>query len=642
MLLKERRAAQYVRMSTDMQQYSIENQRDAIALYAARYGFTIVRSYEDAGRSGLRLDDREALKNLIADVRLGRADFSMILVYDVSRWGRFQDSDESAYYEFLCKRAGVAVEYCAEQFANDGSLTATVMKNIKRAMAGEYSRELSIKVHVGQCRIAAMGFRRGSAPGYGLRRCLVDVNGKRKTELAPGQWKSIAADRVILVPGPAQEIMTIKRIYSMFVDEGLSLNDITARLNAEGSRNAHGRVWLSTAVRDILSNEKYIGNNVFNLTTTKLRGKWRKNPPSEWVRAKQAFEPIVSRKLFQRAHQILEQNRSYSANELLDSLTAVWCQQGTLSVEALAACKYAPGPHAYQRTFGGLMHAYVLVGYQRPRLKSWAKNQKFRTAMNNEIIARVHSEGGRVKPLPGGYMLRANDELSISTCVVRLVTTDQADKRWNIGYKTHKRPDVLVVARVAELQEKLSDYYCIPYLLIGRNWLTFSDGNSARLDPFHMPSLAPLYELLAREPIQDVSEQAPASPPIAAPETQDTPGVSAWPAADVETSIVGTIIKLRAVLSDPGFAELMAAQGIATIPRLLLGPRTQQAKGYGASVLGFAIVWAFVLRLMSHAEIERHIKQAWPQFSTEMKMTYLSVLTRGPLARLPHAIVFPD
>ncbi|MEO6246527.1 MAG: hypothetical protein ABIQ12_13930 [Opitutaceae bacterium] len=27
--------------------------------------------------------------------------------YDVSRWGRFQDADESGYYEYICKRAGI-------------------------------------------------------------------------------------------------------------------------------------------------------------------------------------------------------------------------------------------------------------------------------------------------------------------------------------------------------------------------------------------------------------------------------------------------------------------------------------------------------------------------------------------------------
>jgi DNA invertase Pin-like site-specific DNA recombinase len=96
-------AAQYVRMSTEHQKYSTENQAEIIAQYADRRGFEIVRTYEDAGKSGLRLNGRQALQRLIADVRSGSADFTAILVYDVSRWGRFQDADESAYYEFICR-----------------------------------------------------------------------------------------------------------------------------------------------------------------------------------------------------------------------------------------------------------------------------------------------------------------------------------------------------------------------------------------------------------------------------------------------------------------------------------------------------------------------------------------------------------
>jgi DNA invertase Pin-like site-specific DNA recombinase len=114
------RAAQYVRMSTEHQKYSTENQSEAIQQYAVRRRIEIVRTYADEGKSGLRLEGRAALKQLIEDVQTKRADFTIILVYDISRWGRFQDADESAYYEYICKRAGISVQYCAEQFENDG------------------------------------------------------------------------------------------------------------------------------------------------------------------------------------------------------------------------------------------------------------------------------------------------------------------------------------------------------------------------------------------------------------------------------------------------------------------------------------------------------------------------------------------
>jgi DNA invertase Pin-like site-specific DNA recombinase len=104
------RAAQYIRMSTEHQRYSLENQAAVIAEYAERRGYEIVQTYEDAGKSGLSLKGRDGLKQLLADVLTGQETFSPILVLDVSRWGRFQDTDQSAHYEFLCRNAGVPVE----------------------------------------------------------------------------------------------------------------------------------------------------------------------------------------------------------------------------------------------------------------------------------------------------------------------------------------------------------------------------------------------------------------------------------------------------------------------------------------------------------------------------------------------------
>ena len=65
------RAAQYVRMSTEHQKYSTENQGDAIQHYAESRGIEIIRTYADAGKSGLSLDGRDALKQLIDDVQNG-------------------------------------------------------------------------------------------------------------------------------------------------------------------------------------------------------------------------------------------------------------------------------------------------------------------------------------------------------------------------------------------------------------------------------------------------------------------------------------------------------------------------------------------------------------------------------------------
>ncbi len=158
-------AAQYLRMSTDHQQYSIDNQADMIRKYADAQGFEIIKTYADEAKSGLALKHRLGLAKLLSDVVGGPQPYKAILVYDVSRWGRFQDADESAYYEFLCKSAGLPIHYCAEQFVNDGAMPNVVMKALKRAMAAEYSRELSSKVFEGEKCISQLGFWVGSVPG---------------------------------------------------------------------------------------------------------------------------------------------------------------------------------------------------------------------------------------------------------------------------------------------------------------------------------------------------------------------------------------------------------------------------------------------------------------------------------------------
>lgn len=198
------RAAEYVRMSTEHQRYSTENQSDAIRQYAQQRGLEIVRTYADEGRRGLNIDGRSGLQRLLSDVESGVADFSVVVVYDISRWGRFQDSDEAASYEYRCRANGARVAYCAEQFENDGSIGSDVQKVVKRRMAAEYSRELSVKVFAGQSRLIRMGFRQGGPPGYGLRRYLIGESGELKGELSRKQHKSIQTDRVILVPGPSK------------------------------------------------------------------------------------------------------------------------------------------------------------------------------------------------------------------------------------------------------------------------------------------------------------------------------------------------------------------------------------------------------------------------------------------------------
>jgi DNA invertase Pin-like site-specific DNA recombinase len=132
----------------------------------------ITRTYADQGKSGVLLAHRAGLIELLDNVLSKRATYSAILVYDVSRWGRFQDSDESAFYEFICKESGIPVHYCAEPFGNNGSPHDTLLKTLKRTMAGEFSRELGVKVSEGKRRITKLGFSDGWRCGLRLSSCV--------------------------------------------------------------------------------------------------------------------------------------------------------------------------------------------------------------------------------------------------------------------------------------------------------------------------------------------------------------------------------------------------------------------------------------------------------------------------------------
>jgi DNA invertase Pin-like site-specific DNA recombinase len=361
------RAAQYVRMSTDYQRYSIENQAAVIATYAEVHHLSIVRTYRDDGVSGLKIKNRIGLTELISDVASGKADFDHILVYDISRWGRFQDIDESAHYEFICKQAGIKVHYCAEQFDNDGSMLSSIVKNLKRVMAAEYSRELSTKVFAGHSRLVRLGFRHGGPLGYGLGRELFDEQDRLKGQLKKGEYKSIRTDRIGVRPGTDHEVAVVRWIFDQCL---LKKSDakIARELNQRAVPTGTGRPWKSNFVSRVLQNENYIGNIVFNRTSHKLKTRTIQNPPDKWIRSKQCIEPMVDLAVWERVQHIIEDRRTeISDDEMLLRLRKTLQRKGRLSMAIIDETSGLPCADTYLHHFGSLREAYRLIGYTAER-----------------------------------------------------------------------------------------------------------------------------------------------------------------------------------------------------------------------------------------------------------------------------------
>jgi DNA invertase Pin-like site-specific DNA recombinase len=497
------RAAAYVRMSTEHQQYSTSNQMDVIREYAARRNMEIVIIYSDEGKSGLNIQGRDSLARMIADLQNEQADHKCILVYDISRWGRFQDADESAYYEYLCKRAGIAVHYCAEQFENDGTPTSTIIKSVKRVMAAEYSRELSAKVFQGACRLIQLGFKQGGTAGFGLRRMLVDHTGQKKGLLKMGEHKSIQTDRVILVPGPDEEIKIVCWMYNAFVKEKKSEWEIAKVLNEQGILTDFQHPWTRGTVHEVLTNEKYLGHNVYHRTSCKLKQKHVENPPDKWIRANNAFVGIIDSALFLAAQGIiLTRSHKLSDEEMLDKLRGVLTQHGRISGVLIDEAEDLPSSSAFRNRFGSLVSAYRLIGYDPEIDYSFIEINRQIRKKHPEIVAEVLEKlrqiGASVTVDEKTDLILVNEEWTVSIVLCRYQQSEAGTARWVIRLDEGLKPDITIAVRLDETNAGIRDYYLLPALDMTWGKLRMAEENGVYLDVYRFEALDYFYVIAER------------------------------------------------------------------------------------------------------------------------------------------------
>jgi len=375
-------AAQYVRMSDDLQRFSIENQKAAIWEYALKHGFEIIKTYADPGKSGVAIKNRPGLRELLKDVVRGNTPYKAILVYDVSRWGRFANSDEAAHYEFLCSSAGIPLHYCAEQFANDGTATSSLLKALKRSMAAEFSRELGEKVFRGKTRLVQMGYWVGGQPGFGFRRMMVSGDGTRQRMLASGERKSLTTDRIILVPGPQGEIECVRRMFSLAI-KGLGATEIARELNRTGMAKTN-KPWSERTVALILRNPKYAGWNVWNQGTARLQATRRLLKRGDWITRPQSFTGLVNQETFDKVQATLptRADAQWSDSEILTKLRRLLAIKGRLGDALIRHTPWMPGISTIRKHFGSAKKAYVAVGYH-------AVEVDCPTSENHELTRRI-------------------------------------------------------------------------------------------------------------------------------------------------------------------------------------------------------------------------------------------------------------
>lgn len=493
-----RRAVAYVRMSTERQEYSTRNQLDIIEQYAADRCLDLIAVYEDAGKSGLTKKGRPGLCRLIEDVQRAH-NFSFILVYDVTRWGRFQDIDESAYYEYLCRINGVNVAYCAEVFENDGTPYASIIKALKRVAAADYSRELSAKVFKGQCRIISMGYKVGGQAGYGLRRVLLDDQGEVLQVLRQGERKALQNYRVVLAPGPALEIAVVNQIFQWYVD-GAGDRRIAAVLNAQSIPTERGGPWTHDIIRYMLRSEKYIGNLVYNRASFKLHRKYVRNPPDDWVRYEAAFPAIVPSELFRAAvEERARRNPRYTRETLIECLRRVYIKHGRISSTLIDIDPDAPNARLIGYHFGTMRAALAAAGIPPSFNDLFLETRDRLYALRNQIIAEMQvlitEAGGRSVLEAQPYTLLINDSVKVSVRAIRCDHDLKYDYyRWRIPRRMSEGVDFVLFAQMDHSNVSILRYFLFGKSLFKKN-IAFTHRTFPRFEPYSHNKLAAFFKL---------------------------------------------------------------------------------------------------------------------------------------------------
>ena len=163
------KAAMYNRNSSDIgQENSCDIQYENNMAFAKKHNIEVIAVFEDRGKSGLNAEGRPGFQALMKRV-VEDDSFSIILVYDVSRWGRFPDTDLSAHYEAICRQHGKDVVY-TDSGEFDKAQKKTLIKQleiqIKRHQAADYSAVLSKKTKDGAIHVAKQGYRPGGSPPF--------------------------------------------------------------------------------------------------------------------------------------------------------------------------------------------------------------------------------------------------------------------------------------------------------------------------------------------------------------------------------------------------------------------------------------------------------------------------------------------
>jgi len=291
-----KKAVGYLRRSTDKQEQSLEDQKREIIAFAKREGFELTGWYADDAISGAFSENRSQFQELIRVAQAKPRDFDFIIVYDVARFSR-GDNTEVGYYLYLLRKAGVGVLYVKENLKGDD--VDEILRPVFQFNANLYLKSLSRDTIRGQVTSAREGRFLGGPIPFGYKR-IIRENGK----------STLALDT-------EDKLNIVRRIFDSYVHKDMGYRNIAETFNQGGIPAPRGGTWTASCIRAILLNPVYYGAYVWNRRTLSKfhyvkngqaekrprmeQDKVAYNPESEWFVKENAYPALITKELWETA-----------------------------------------------------------------------------------------------------------------------------------------------------------------------------------------------------------------------------------------------------------------------------------------------------------------------------------------------------
>jgi hypothetical protein len=292
-------------------------------------------------------------------------------------------------------------------------------------------------------------------------------------------------------------------IYRWFIEDGILESEIATRLNSKGILTDLGRNWTRATIREILSNHKYVEDNVYNRISFKLKKHRIANQPEMWIKKVGAFQALVAPETFYMAQGILRARaHRFSNDELIEKLRHLYEHRGFLSGLIIDESEDMPSSAAYAYRFGSLIRAYEAVGFTPNRDYRFLEINKFLRNLHPEITNRteqyITNLGGTVVRDSATDLLHINQEFTISIVLARCQTNESGRLRWQIRFDASLTPDITIAVRLDKLNKAPLDYYLLPLLNFGVPRIRLAEHNSIEYETFRFDNLDYLYEMSKR------------------------------------------------------------------------------------------------------------------------------------------------